>query len=121
MSSASTINIQQPTHKVSFLGVDTTSFNVVGFGNTPGSAVSNIIATPGPVPILTFITQNPQFWIETDSDGNAQLCTTKRVGMVLTGQFQSAAGGPVINRVALSYEYVDNENGSTSYLPKAQA
>lgn len=112
---------QQPTHRVSFLGIDIATTNVIGFGNTNG--ISNYMVMPAGIgiPIPIFVAQNPQFWIENDWMGVSQLCTTKTIGSQLTGQFQLTIGGTVFNRTANSFDTIHNDqDGTDIHLPKGQ-
>lgn len=111
------------THRVSFLGIDVAVYNVIGFGNATGVVNYQVLPAGIGQPITAFVATNPQFWIETTSEGTNTLCTTKRVGAgLLWGSFAFTSGGGPTGRVAQVFELVLNENGDEQqYMPKAQS
>lgn len=112
-----------PTHKVSFLGIDISLYNVLGFGNNTGIINYQVFPAGIGQPIPLFVAANPQFWVEQNSEGFLQLCTTKKIGTgLLWGSFATTIGGAPAGRVAQVFELVLNENGTEQqYMPKAES
>lgn len=121
MTTAHTINAQA-THRISFIGIPPGTYNVLGFGNQLGVMNYQVLPIGTGLPIPVFVAQNPQFWIELDSDGNQQLCTTKTLSTTtFFGSFATTVGGAPRGQTAHPFELVFNEqSGSSNYMPKSQ-
>lgn len=63
--------------------------NSIGGGAYGGTTVANLVA------------QNPQFWLEADSNGTNRLCTSKTLDSALDGTFWNAAIGPYTRKAVL--------------------
>lgn len=115
MSDTRSPNIEQPTHRVSFCGIPVTE-SITGIGHIISGPMDYTFTSPVPITALPGIC--PQFWIEQDSDGVEQLCTTKTISTEpLIGFF----AGVFTQKEAVSFELVYNEQGGGhNYMPKAQ-
>ena len=105
-----------PTLKVSFPSVDPNVDFITGInGSTYGP--------PGiGIPISVLLTTEPSFWVQTDTDGNLQLCTSKTLGHTLDLHYMTAGMPPIRGKRSqnFAHEYTD-ENGVEIWLPRAQS
>jgi len=110
------------THKISFMLSDISTYNVLGFGSTPSVYNYEVVPAGMGKPIPVFVAENPQFWIEPNSDGYQQLCTSKKIEAgPIFGMFQPVGTGLIHTRVGQVFEVITLEDGTTKNMPKSNS